>query len=987
MRFDILGPLEVSDGGEQLAIGGPQQQALLAVLLIHANRVVSVDRLVDCLWGDAPPATARSLLQGCVAGLRRALRVGRAERLLTRPPGYLLEVGPGEVDLDRFEHLVTAAARGEPAQVAAVLSEALECWRGPAFDGLPQEICRAEAARLDERRLTVLEDRVDADLALARHASLVPELRGHVQAHPFRERLWGQLMRALAGADRLADALAAYGELRRTLVDHLGVEPGEPLRRLHRELLAQPAPAAPGRRWRGPRPHLRVLVGRDRERAVAGGLVQSGRLVTVVGVGGVGKSSLALAVAGDHVFGDGVAVVPLAEVRGADEVGLAVGAVLGVTGTSLAEIEAELERHLTGQRLLLVLDNCEHVAAACAHLVRRLLAAATGLTVLATSRRPLGLAEEVVYTLGGLSAAPAAELFGRRAREALPGVALDAAQVARVCVRLDGLPLALELAAARLRALPLPELADRLEEGFGLLSARRVGPDPRHRTLTAAIEWSYRLLEPDEQRLLARLSVFRTGFTSAAAEAVCAAPPLDRDRVLPLLSTLVDHSVVQAYQDGGASGYRLLETVREFAARQLALLGEETIDHLFSYLLARFREIDGAPTLQDVALAGITSQPELGNLRPALAHGFANGRAVEAIDLTCRAFLHWMVRCAHHTEGQRWLHVSRRHLHECPPRLADEVRIATAVLRMDRGRWIDTRHLLRPFAGAEVDPRLHAEALSLLTVSELVTLNPAALDTSAGFFGRSHALADPDQVLLATYTRAYTLSTWGRYEEAARLCAQHETVADRAGASNLGRFLVARSQAAHGMGDHAAGHAFARRARHHFAAPGNYCHRSVLYRALVNGALCDGDAGEAAATAVDTLCALYPPSMTRAAEFTLLQAEANRRAGRPREAVTGLVTGLAEDTEDFSVLLRGVLITALLAKDTGDHDTAGELAGEWDRIRRGLGLPVPIGFEDPLGQVFGLNPAGGVPSETWDDKPIRVLIQHAAAWCTDRASR
>lgn len=526
MRFDILGPLEVYDGDEHLAIGGPQQQALLAILLVHANRVVSVDRLVDCLWGESPPATARGLLQGCVAGLRRALRAGRGKRLLTRPPGYQLVVHPGESDLDRFDELVAAGD----------LATALACWRGPAFDGVTAEVVQAEAARLAERRLIVLEDRVEADLHRGRHVELVPELRAHVADHPFRERLWGQLIRALAGAGRRGDALAAYEELHETLVAHLGVEPGAPLRQL---LTAEPAPP-----WHGPRPHLSVLVGRDRERGEVADLVRTGRLVTVVGAGGMGKSSLALAVAADLAdkFADGVTVVSLAQVRSGADV------------------------RLPDQQGLLVLDNCEHVAAACAGVVRRLLGAAAELTVLVTSRRPLGLAEEVVYPVRGLPAAAAAELFTRRAREARPGVVLDDERVARICARLDGLPLALELAAARLRALTLPELADRLAEGLGLLSAERVGPDPRHHTLTAAIEWSYRLLNRDERRLLARLSVFRAGFTTGAVEAVCADPPLDRDRVVPLLSALVDHSVVQPYDDGETSWYHLLAPVREFAA-------------------------------------------------------------------------------------------------------------------------------------------------------------------------------------------------------------------------------------------------------------------------------------------------------------------------------------------------------------------------------------------------------------------------------------
>ena len=239
MRFAILGPLEVSgDDGQRLALGGPQQRALLAVLLLNAGRVVSTDRLIECLWGEQPPAAARSLLQGCVAGLRRALKVGAGpdrQPLVTRAPGYCIEVRPDELDLDRFDRLVAAAQ----------LTDALSLWRGPVLDGIALDACQADVARLEERRLAVLEQRIEAELRAGRHTSLVGELESLVRVHPLRERLWAQLMTALYRADRQADALAAYQRLRRTLVDQLGVEPGATVRRIQGAILSGTDPGEP----------------------------------------------------------------------------------------------------------------------------------------------------------------------------------------------------------------------------------------------------------------------------------------------------------------------------------------------------------------------------------------------------------------------------------------------------------------------------------------------------------------------------------------------------------------------------------------------------------------------------------------------------------------------------------------------------------------------------------------------------------------------
>lgn len=978
----VLGPLEARVRGRRVPLGGARAEKLLAALVLEAGHAVPVTRLVDVLWDGDPPATAARQVRNIAAALRRLLSGGGVE-IAADGPGYRLT--GARIDAQVFaEHLALADDAGDRSAAVKELRAALELCRGPTLAGIGSRVLASAAVELDERRLGTLERCVELELGLGRHRALVGELSALVAEHPLRERFTALLMLALYRGGRVGEALAAYRKLRARLAAELGVDASPELARLESAILrVDPAldlPAAAAV-WRGPRPYLSVLVGRDAERAEVGALVRRHRLVTLVGVGGVGKSSLALAVAEDLTFADGVAVVALAGVRGGDEVVLAVGSVLGISGTTADEVAQECERHLATRTSLLVLDSCEHVAAECVAVLRRLLARAPGLTVLTASRRPLGLAEEVVYTLDGLAEDAAAELFRRRAEQGRPGIELDATQVARICVRLDGLPLALELAATRLRALPLRELAERLDRNLALLSVGQLGADPRHATLTAAINWSYRLLDPLAQRLLARLSVFRAGFTAREAEQICADPPLCHDKVLPVLAVLVDHSVVQPYPQAGR--YRLLAAVREFAAGRLARLGESAsvADRHLDHRLAQFRAAFAEPTLQDIALAGMAIWPEPGNLRAALEHGFTSGRPVDAMELTGLVFLHWMVRRTHHVEGDRWLDAGWPHLDRCPPPVRRRARLARAIIDLDRCELLRTRELLRPIAGDRDvnDPRIQSEILSMLTVSELRTLNPAALDTGADFLARYRDL--PDQVVLAAYSLAYAQVTWGRYDEAARLCEEFQPVAELAGASDAGRYLSTWARAEYGRGDVPRARALAAVAERHFAAPGNYAHHSLLHRALVHGALLVGDARDPAARALSSLHALYPPSMTRSAEFSVLLAEAHRRAGEHDAALALLAAGLTGDGQDYSAKLHGVLSAALLAGDLGADVPAAELAGDWDRLRRGLGLPVPQGFEAVVADRFGLDPAGGVPTEPWVEEPLAELVSRAAAWC------
>ncbi|SNR90716.1 BTAD domain-containing putative transcriptional regulator [Blastococcus mobilis] len=613
MEIRVLGPVEVIVEGQLRSLPGGGERELLAVLALSAGRVVAVPALIDALWGEDLPGNPGNALQVRVSKLRRGLSLAGVDGavLVTRPPGYLLDVDPQCVDAIRFAGLVErarAAVGADPAIAARLYREGLALWRGAALAEFADARWAApEVTRLAELHLAAREEVIDLELAAGRHADVLAELEALTAAHPLRERLHARLMLALYRAGRQADALAAYQRARAVLDAELGLAPGAELRGLQEAILQQradlraparvtTAPAPPPRGARTLPPRLTSFLGREDDLQRVGALLQVHRLVTVTGPGGVGKTSLAVEAARGAGAGvpDGIGFARLAGVTDPGQVPHAVLAAFDVRDVPTATAEDQLLGHLRERAALVVLDNCEHLADACASLAEQLLESCPQIRLLATSREPLAARGEVQYALeplpvpaddglpGDLAASTAVQLFVDRARSAVPGFGLredNAAAVAAVCRHLDGIPLALELAAARVAALPVGELARRMGDRFTLLTTGPRTAEARQRTLKATVDWSYQLLTEPERVLLRRLSVFRGGWTLDAVPAVAGGASLDRAAVVDLLGRLVGRSLVVVdrvvVDDDAGPRYHLLETIREYAYERLMESGEE----------------------------------------------------------------------------------------------------------------------------------------------------------------------------------------------------------------------------------------------------------------------------------------------------------------------------------------------------------------------------------------------------------------------------
>jgi len=642
VHYALLGPLDVrGDDGNPVAVGGPRPRTLLALLLLDAGHVVPTERLLDGLYGDRPPDGATNALQAQVSRLRRI----PGAVIEFHPAGYRLVADPDDVDALRFTRLAADGRRaltgGDHARASTLLNEALDLWRGPALADVDASAqAEAHATRLEAARQVAVEDRVEADIALGRAgrppAELAAELAALTAADPLRERLRALHMRALAADGRQAEALRVFEETRELLADELGADPSAELTATHTAILRARPDAGAARV--GVPAQFTSFVGRRDDVAAVEGLLAASRLVTVTGPGGVGKTRLAVESARDACF------VDLAPIAGAEELPGAVTTALGVRQAGLlgpADPVVQLTAALAGEEVLLILDNCEHVVDGVARLAHRLLGALPNLRVLATSREALGITGEVLYPLAPLPVdADAVPLFAARAAAVRGGFTVDdgnIADVRRICAALDGLPLAIELAAARLRLLSVTEIAERLDDRFRLLSRGERVAAPRHQTLRAVVEWSWDLLSEAERGLLARLAVF-TGTGGFGAVAHLAG--IGADEAEELLTDLADKSLVQL-ADGRA---RLLETVRAFALERLGTDERERLHraHARYFLaLARRTETDLLGHRQLTAMAALNA--EGGNFHAAVRWAVAAEPAL-AVELTAALATYWWLR-------------------------------------------------------------------------------------------------------------------------------------------------------------------------------------------------------------------------------------------------------------------------------------------------------------------------------------------------------
>jgi predicted ATPase/DNA-binding SARP family transcriptional activator len=583
MDVRLLGHLEVEASGRPVQFEGAKQRRLFAMLALRAPDAVSADELVEGLWGEEPPAGVGQALQKQISRLRR--RLGDGGSLVShRAPGYALDIDPLAVDSRRFEELLrrarTALGQGDPERAGSELQTALGLWRGEVLaDYRFDEFAQLEIARLEELHLEAIEERVAAELASGGADDLVGELQALVAEHPLRERLRGQLMVALYRTGRQAEALETMRVGRQMLVDELGIEPGPELRRLERMILAHDAALSADRPGSGlagrlPAP-ANETIGRDGELAEIGELLvhPEVRLISLVGPGGVGKTRVALEAARAVAvrFPAGAVHVSL---DGAENAGVLVpeaASALGVVAASASELGVRLAVATRGAPALVVLDGFDRYLDD-ARQVGELLAAVENLTILATSRAPLRLTAEHVYRVQPLAPSNAAALFLARSRAVLGERAIDDDRevVDAICARLDGLPLAIELAADRARLLPLPALLERLEDRLELLTGGARDLPERQRSLRATLDWSWEALEEPERHLLGRLTVFEGGASLEATEAVCA-DGLDGG-LEGLVAALLDKSSLLRIDSGrdAQPRFEMLDTVREFAAERAA---------------------------------------------------------------------------------------------------------------------------------------------------------------------------------------------------------------------------------------------------------------------------------------------------------------------------------------------------------------------------------------------------------------------------------
>src|SRR5215472_11638137 len=716
----MLGPFEVrTDDGVFADVPGARLRGLLIALALEPGHMVPNATLVDWIWGERPPSDAANALQRLVSRLRKALPEGLVEG---QTGGYRLTVEPDAVDAVRFERIVGQARTDENPRRVRLLREALALWRGAAMQdvGLQESAAfDAAVARLEGLRLTAMEDRFDAEIGLGHGAELVTELTDVVAAHPVRERLVAALMRALVATGRGTEALLVYQRTREALADALGVDPSPELSALHVALLRGELGQREENRKTNLRAELTSFVGRDDDVAAVRELITEHRLTTLAGPGGSGKTRLATETARTLIgdLPDGVWLVELAAigaVKGEGEVGgdvaQATVAALGLRDAVLgaapsADVADGLIAAIREREALLILDNCEHVIEAAAKFADRVLRECRRLRILATSREPLGITGEALWLVeplalpegdaspGEIASSPAVRLLRDRAGAVRKDLGVDEhilPTMVRICRALDGMPLAIELAAARLRTMSIEQLANRLDDRFRLLTSGSRTALPRHKTLRAVVDWSWELLTDAERTVLRRLSVFSGGVSLEAAERVCAGDAVEQERVLELLTALAEKSLLFTEGDS-APRYRMLDTIKEYAAQRLAEAGKSDLArqaHLgyFTELtetaephLRRAEQLEWLATLD----------AEYDNIGAAMRGALAAGEAPPAMRLAAAAGWYWWLG-GHRAEGIELIVAATK----TPGQVSDDVRAmvyALVVLFLGSGRGDEHR--------------------------------------------------------------------------------------------------------------------------------------------------------------------------------------------------------------------------------------------------------------------------------------------------------